>query len=53
VRPTPTWAHRRASALDRLAFDDLLPLIPRVFEKIAANPKCYLDELERAGHLDA
>ncbi len=30
--------------------DDLMPLIPRVFEKIAANLKCYLDTLEHGDH---
>lgn len=33
--------------------DDLLPLIPDVFAKIAANLRHYLDELERGGDLDS
>lgn len=34
------------------AMEDLLPLIPRVFTKVADNLRCYLDSLERGGHLD-
>jgi len=33
--------------------DNLLPLIPRVFAKVTDNLRCYLDTLERGGHLDA
>jgi hypothetical protein len=32
--------------------EDLLPLIPGVFTKVADNLRCYLDSLERGGHLD-
>ncbi len=32
--------------------EDLLPLLPRVFTKVTDNLRCYLDALERGGHLD-
>lgn len=31
---------------------DILPLVPRVFEKISGNLRSYLDVLERGGHLE-
>lgn len=33
--------------------DDILPLVPRVFEKVSGNLRGYLDALERGEHLDA
>jgi hypothetical protein len=33
-------------------FEDVVPLLPRVFEKIADNLECYLKELERDGDIE-
>lgn len=33
--------------------DDIVPLIPRVFDKVAGNLHGYLDTLEHGGHLGA
>ena len=32
---------------DKVGFDELIPFLPRVFEKIADNLECYLKELKR------
>jgi hypothetical protein len=32
---------------DEPTLDDLMPLVPRVFEKIAGNLECYVKDLER------
>lgn len=37
----------------RPGMSDLVPYIPSVFQKIADNLHCYLDQLERGQHLDA
>jgi|SRR6266571_720786 len=33
-------------------FDDLIPLLPRVFDKIADNLECYVKDLEADGDLE-
>ncbi|GAB4119851.1 MAG: hypothetical protein Kow00104_02560 [Rhodothalassiaceae bacterium] len=33
-------------------FRDLIPFLPDVFEKIASNLECYLEDLEKDGDLD-
>jgi len=33
-------------------FDDLVPYLPMIFEKISSNLECYLQELERGKSLD-
>lgn len=32
--------------IDELRFDDIVPYLPRVFEKIASNLECYVKDLE-------
>lgn len=32
-------------------FSEILPLLPRVFEKISSNLECYLKKLEEDGDL--
>jgi hypothetical protein len=39
-------------AQDDFAFRDLAPFLPAVFEKIASNLECYVEQLERDGQLD-
>ncbi len=36
---------------DEPTFDDVVPLLPRVFEKIADNLECYVKDLEQNGSL--
>lgn len=36
----------------QFSFDDLVPYLPRVFEKISSNLECYLKDLEAAKLLD-
>jgi hypothetical protein len=33
-------------------FDDIVPFLPQVFEKVAGNLECYLREIENDGDLD-
>jgi hypothetical protein len=39
-------------AAEAATFTDIVPLLPRVFEKIADNLECYVSSLERDGDLD-
>jgi hypothetical protein len=45
------YHHRRPEA-ERPRFQDIVPLLPDVFEKIAANLECYLRELEAGKTLE-
>lgn len=40
-------------ASDDFTFHDLGPFLPGVFEKIASNLECYLEQLERDGQLNS
>jgi len=37
---------------EALTFKALIPYLPRVFDKVASNLACYVDDLERGGSLD-
>ena len=37
---------------DDFTFRDLAPFLPAVFEKIASNLECYVEQLQRDGQLD-
>ncbi len=44
--------HHGGPASDRPSFQDIVPYLPAVFEKISSNLECYIKKLEENGDLE-